>query len=58
VVVGDEGGVRKLQRSVGKLEVGSIGVKEGREGVLHGEQGGSSGRRSSAVVLQPEFNGV
>jgi hypothetical protein len=37
VVVGGEGEVRKLQGGVGKLEVGSIGVEEGREGVLHGE---------------------
>jgi hypothetical protein len=28
---------------VGKLEVGSIGVEEGREGVLHGEQGAAAG---------------
>jgi hypothetical protein len=43
VVLGNEGGVRKLQGGVGKLEVGSIGVKEGWEGVLHSEQGAAAG---------------
>jgi hypothetical protein len=32
-------GVGELQGGVGKLVVESIGVEEGREGVLHGEQG-------------------
>jgi hypothetical protein len=43
VVVGGEEGVWKLQGGVGKLEVGSIGVEEDREGVLHGEQGAAAG---------------
>jgi hypothetical protein len=28
---------------VGKLDVGSIGVEEGRKGVLHGKQGVAAG---------------
>jgi hypothetical protein len=41
--VSGEEGVRKLQGGVGKLEVGSIVVEEGRKGVLHGEQGAAAG---------------
>jgi hypothetical protein len=39
VLVSGEEEVGELQGSVGKLEVGSIGVEKGWEGVLHGEQG-------------------
>jgi hypothetical protein len=35
-------GVRELQCAVGKLATGSIGAKEGRGGVLHGEQGAAA----------------
>jgi hypothetical protein len=43
VVVSGEEGVGKLQGSVGKLGVGPIGVEEGQEGVLQGEQGATVG---------------
>jgi hypothetical protein len=36
-------GVGKLQGGVGKLDMGSIGVEEGRRWVLHGEQGAAAG---------------
>jgi hypothetical protein len=42
-VVSSEEGVGELQGGVGKPKVGSIGVEEGREGVLHGEQGAAAG---------------
>jgi hypothetical protein len=42
VVSGVEG-VGELQGGVGKLVVESIGVEEGREEVLHGEQGAVAG---------------
>jgi hypothetical protein len=41
--VSSEERVGELQGGVGKLGVGSIGVEEGREGVLHGEQGAAAG---------------
>jgi hypothetical protein len=43
VVVSGEEEVGELQGSVGKLEVGSIGVEKGRERVLHGDQGAAAG---------------
>jgi hypothetical protein len=55
--VSGEEGVEELQGGVGKPVVESIGVEEGQEGVLHGEQeavaGGGrrqwcSGRNSTA----------
>jgi hypothetical protein len=42
-VVSGEEGVGELQGGVGKLVVESIGVEEGREGVLHDEQGAAAG---------------
>jgi hypothetical protein len=41
--VSGEEGVGELQGGVGKLVVESIAVEEGREGVLHGEQGAATG---------------
>jgi hypothetical protein len=43
VVWGGEEEVGKLQGGVEKLGVGPIGVKEGQDGVLHGEQGAAAG---------------
>jgi hypothetical protein len=56
--VSGEEGVGELQGGVVKLVVELIGVEEGREGVLHGEQRGGGGRWSSAVVLRLKFDGV
>jgi hypothetical protein len=42
-VMSSEEGVGELQGGVGKLVVESIGVEEGREGVLHGKQGAAAG---------------
>jgi hypothetical protein len=58
VVVSDEEGVGELQCGVGKLDMGSIGVEEGRGWVLHCKQGVAadgdrrqwrSGRNSMAI---------
>jgi hypothetical protein len=35
--------VGELQCGVGKLDMGSIGVEDGRGWVLHGEQGAAAG---------------
>jgi hypothetical protein len=43
VVMSGEEGVGKLQGGVGKLDVGPIGVEEGREGVIHDERGAAAG---------------
>jgi hypothetical protein len=43
MVVSGKEGVGELQGGVGKLEVGSIGVEEGWEGVLHSEQEAAAG---------------
>jgi hypothetical protein len=51
VVVSGEEGVGELQGDVGELVVGSIGIEEGREGVLHGEQGAAvAGSGSPAEI--------
>jgi hypothetical protein len=42
-VVSGEEGVGELQCGEGKLDMGSIGVEEGRGWVLHGEQGAAAG---------------